>query len=88
MAKNVRVKLSHGGMRELLNSGTARAALQGPAQTILARAKASAPVDTGAYRDSLHIDEDRTDRVVLRVGSNLDYAVAIQADTGHLARTL
>jgi type V secretory pathway adhesin AidA len=85
---SVRVKLNHRGMRDLLNSSAARAALEGPAQSVLVRAKATAPVDTGAYRDSLHIAEDRTDRVVLRIGSNLDYATTIQANTGHLARAL
>jgi hypothetical protein len=75
-------------MQELLNSDVARAALQGPAQTVLAHAKATAPVDSGAYRDSLRIVEDHTDRIVLRVGSSLDYANVIQANTGHLARSI
>jgi hypothetical protein len=50
----------------------------------------AAPVASGAYRDSLHIETDHTDRMVKRVvsdvgagrrGGNLSYALVVEANT-------
>jgi hypothetical protein len=84
----VRVKLNSRGMRDLLNSSGTRAALHEAGAPILARLKATALVDSGAYRDSLRMEDDTTDRAVVRIGSSLPYAGAVQANTGHLARGL
>jgi hypothetical protein len=48
----------------------------------------SAPVASGAYRDSLHIETDHTDRMVKRVVADVDYALVVEANTGNLARAL
>lgn len=51
-------------------------------------ARATAPVDTGEYLDSIHIETDHTDRMVKRVISNVPYAMIVEARDGVLARAL
>jgi hypothetical protein len=62
--------------------------LEDSAQRALSAAQGSAPVASGAYRDSLHIETDHTDRMVKRVVSDVDYALVVEANTGTLARAL
>lgn len=64
------------------------ALLERSAQNVLGAAQSSAPVASGAYRDSLHIDTDKTDRMVKRVVAEVDYALVVEANTGNLARAL
>lgn len=87
MAKN-RVKLNSAGMQSLLNDPKVAAELARRMGPVLAQAQANAPVDTGTYRDSLHIEAAVTDRVVARVVSDVDYALNVEAGTGNLARAL
>jgi hypothetical protein len=84
----ITIKLSDIGMGELLNSDDVRSALTERAQQILAKAKADAPVDTGAYRDGLHIEQATTDRAVVRVSGSTDHDWIVEAKTGNLARAL
>lgn len=84
-----RVKINHRGIQEYLDGRHGvDALLEREAQERLARAKASAPVKTGAYRDSLHVQTVHTDRMVKRIVSDVDYALALEANTGNLARSL
>jgi len=55
----------------------------------LAAAKSSAPVDTGAYRDELHLEhhESRFRRTTRVVGDD-DKTLLIESKTGNLARAL
>lgn len=76
------------GIRELLTSDETRAVLTDKAQAVEAAAKSSAPVASGAYRDSIHIEQDTTDRAVTRVVSDAPHAFVVQANTGNLARAL
>ncbi len=62
--------------------------LETEAAAVEARAKASAAVRSGAYRDSIHIETDRTDRMVKRVVSDVPYALVLEARDGTLARAL
>jgi hypothetical protein len=62
-----RIQLNHEGIGELLKSDDVRAFITSIAEQVLARAKADAPVVSGAYRDGLHIEQEETDRVVVRV---------------------
>jgi hypothetical protein len=79
----------HGpAIRALLNSPGVRADLEARGDRVLAAAQASAPVESGRYRESLTVWSDTTDRAVVRVGSELDYAPAVEAATGNLARAL
>lgn len=84
----IRVTLNHGGMGALLNSGEVRSELTARAQAVLQAAQASAPVDSGAYRDGLHIEQATTDRAVVRVAGSTDYDWVVEKDTGNLARSL
>jgi hypothetical protein len=83
-----RVKMKSAGIKELLNSGETRAMLTSKARGALAAARANAPVATGEYRASLQIVQDTTDRAVVRVGSTAPHALAVEANTGNLARAL
>ena len=83
-----RFKLNHAGMAALLKSAGVRAVLTPKAEQVLAAAKASAPVDTGAYRDGLHIEHDTTDRAVERVVGGSDHDMIVEANHGTLASSL
>jgi hypothetical protein len=59
------------------------------AQSTLNTAKANAPVDTGEYRDGLHLEhhQSRYRRVTRVVGSD-DKTLLIESRTGNLARSV
>ena len=84
----IKVKLNHASMADLLKSAEVRAALTTRAEAVLAKAQADAPVATGEYRDSLHIEQDTTDRAAVRVVAGTDHAWVVEAKTGNLARAL
>ena len=83
-----RVTLNHGGMRALLNDAGVRADLTRRMGPVLGEAVASARVATGAYRDSLRIEQATTDRAVVRVVADVPHSFVVQASTGNLARAL
>lgn len=83
-----RIKLNHGGMADLLKSAGVRTTLTSHANSVLSAAQASAPVASGDYRASLHLVQATTDRAVVRVASDVDYAMVVEANTGNLARAL
>lgn len=85
---STRVTLKHPGMAALLKSSGVRAFVTSRAQAVESAAKSSAPVDTGAYRDSIHIEQDTTDRAVVRVVAGTDHAFVVEANYGVLARAL
>lgn len=59
------------------------------AEEALGIAKATAPVDTGSYRDQLHIETRQSRyRTVLRVVGSDPKTMLIEAKTGNLARAL
>jgi hypothetical protein len=69
------------------HSAPIRALVVGKAQEIAARARSSAPVDTGAYRDSIHVEVIETPyRTVARVVADSDDALLVESRTGNLAR--
>lgn len=84
----IRVEVNGRGMGELLNSADVRADLTRRAERVLAAAKASAPVETGAYRDGLHVEQATTDRAVVRIAGSTDHDFYVEAATGNLARAL
>lgn len=81
-----RLKLNSGGFKELLNSGEVRGLLTERAQSVLAAAQASAPVVSGEYQASLHLEQDSTDRARVRVVASAPHALVVEANTGNLAR--
>jgi hypothetical protein len=81
-------KFNGAGVGDLLRSEGVQAHLRRKAEGVLAAAKAGAPVVSGHYRDSLYLEEAVTDRAKVRVKSEATYAMAVEADTGNLARAL
>lgn len=83
------VKLNHRGMSELLKSAGVQRFLHERAERAAAAARSSAPVDTGAYRDSIRVqDQTHPSRVVSRVVADVPYAMVVESKTGNLARSL
>lgn len=83
-----KVTLNHAGMAALLKSAEVRAALTPRAEAVLAAAKADPHDDTGDYENSLHIQNDTTDRAVVRVVAGDWKGHILEAKYGILARAL
>lgn len=84
-----KVKLNHGGIQSYLDGDHGvEALLDAQAEESASRARASAPVDSGEYLASIHVETDRTDRMVKRVVADVPYAMVVEANTGTLARSL
>ena len=84
-----RFKINPGGIEELLTGPAAVAACKPKAEETLARAKGSAPIETGAYAASIHlVVEDHPQRKAFHVVAGVDYAMEVEAKTGNLARSL
>jgi hypothetical protein len=81
-------KLIYTGVGEMLREGFIRQRLHESADRIAAAAKANAPVESGSYRNSIHVEDDTTDRAVVRVVAGVPYAINVEAATGNLARAL
>ena len=88
MAARVRVELNRAGIRKLLFDPGVRADLTRRMRRVEAAAKVTAPVETGAYRDSIRTESASTDRAVERVVADVDHALDVEAHTGNLARAL
>ncbi|WP_169515674.1 HK97 gp10 family phage protein [Glaciibacter superstes] len=59
------------------------------AEQVAAAARASAPVDTGDYRDSIHVEVVHTPfRVVAKVVADSDHAMLVESKHGTLSRAL
>lgn len=84
----VRVKLNSRGMDDLLHDDGVRDFLAGRAERVADQARRTAPVETGEYRESIHVETDVTDRVVARVVSDDDKSHWIESWTGNLSRAL
>jgi hypothetical protein len=84
-----KVVLNGGGMRSLLKDSGVVDHLEGRMEDVLADAVANAPVDTGAYVDSLRLETvEHPTRTVVRVVADVDHALAVEAGTGTLSRAL
>lgn len=63
--------------------------VRGICDQIAGNARASAPVDTGEYRDSIHVEMEATPyRVIGKVVASSGHAMAVEARTGNLQRAL
>lgn len=83
-----KVKLNRSGMRALLNDDGVRDDLTRRMQPVEAYAVGNAPVETGEYRDKIHIVQDTTDRVAVRLVADAPHSLVVEAATGNLARAL
>lgn len=83
-----KVTLNHRWFRAFLKSDDARRVAHAGAEKVLAEAQSTARVDTGAYRDSLHIVSDTTDRAVERVATDDPGGMAIEVRDNTLRSAL
>lgn len=81
-------KLNYGGVGDVLKSAAVRAYITGHAEAVLAAAQADPHDDTGAYEAGLHIVQDTTDRVAVRVVAGDWKGFILEAEYGILARAL
>jgi hypothetical protein len=88
VAASNRIVINHAGMSELLKSDGVRALLRDKAEAVASRARSSAPVASGEYRDSIDVVSATTDRAVERVVATAPHALIVEAKTGNLARAL
>lgn len=87
MAK-VRVTLDSSGVLGMLSEAGVRAALIERADRVVAAAKASAPVASGDYRDSIHRVSATESRAIEMIVADDWKSHIIESRTGNLARAL
>lgn len=85
----IHIDFNEGFFDEVLNSAGVRAAVDLAAERVASAAKATAPVRTGTYRDSIHVEhEQAAHRQVALVVADAPYSIYVEANTGNLARAL
>jgi hypothetical protein len=62
-----RVRLNSRGMRALLNDPGVRTDLHRRGERVADRARSTAPVDEGTFQGSFTVEDDTTDRPVVRI---------------------
>lgn len=83
-----KVKVNHRGMEEVLKSSGTRRELTRRAERVLSAAQDDPHDDTGAYEAGLHIEQDTTDRAVVRVVSGDFKGHILESKYGILSRAL
>lgn len=83
-----RVRLISRGMSQLLKDDGVGAFVAHVAERVADNARASAPVKTGRYRDSIRVVRGTTDRAVARVVASAPHAMLVESRTGNLARAM
>lgn len=84
-----RVVVHSSAIRKMLSSAGVKSDLRARAEKVASAAQASAPVETGEYRDSIHVqDASSGTRARMRVVSNAEHALVVEANTGNLAKAL
>ena len=85
----VRVEFNERFFDGILQSAGVKALTKAAAEKALAQAKASAPMDTGDYRDGLKVEEvAREHRTTYMVVGHDRKTMLIESKTGNLARAL
>ncbi|HET6865465.1 MAG TPA: hypothetical protein VFH80_28310 [Solirubrobacteraceae bacterium] len=88
----VDVRVNNQGLAELRCSPGVQAELERLMERAKSQARADAPVESGDYRDSLQVTVDVTKgarpRARARLGSDVDYAMQVEAAHGTLNRAL
>lgn len=87
------VKVDLSGLESFLDdvghSGAVEMLVDSVARDVMAEARLSAPVKTGDYQRSIHVETVRTrHRTVAKVVADVPHALAVEARTGNLARAL
>lgn len=83
------MKWNEGFFSEILHSAKVTRLISDPGETVAALARANAQVDTGAYRDGIHmkIVSTPTRNIAVIVASD-PKSLIIEARTGNLAKAL
>lgn len=85
----VRVRINHAGMNALLHDAGVRADLVARGERVLSAAESAAPVESGAYKASLHlVVDEHPSRVAVHIGASVAYGMEVEADHGTLSRAL
>jgi len=74
----VRFKLNHGAFVPLTYTAGMRAMLSAKAAAVLAAAQSASPVASGHYRESFRVAFTTTDRNVIRVHNDAEYATTVE----------
>lgn len=83
------MKWNEGYFRALGHSPEVTAIVAGIAEDVAGIARAGALVDTGAYRDSIHVEiESTAARNVAKVVASDPKSLFLESETGNLARAL
>lgn len=86
---NTRVRLNSSEIQSYLDGGHGVSSLLNEAASrVLSAAQSAAPVKSGEYQSSLHLETDHTDRMVVRVVADAPHAMVVEARDGVLARAL
>ena len=89
MVLGVMVKFNDKYFDELMNSAGVKAMTRRAAEKTLEYAKAHAPVDTGAYRDGLQIEEVKhAHRTTYMVVGTDQKTLLVESKTGNLRKAL
>lgn len=89
MSRRARIKVNERAVESLKAIPEVGDHLRDLAESVLDRARSTAPVKSGAYRASLRVEDDVVDDAqVARVVADVPYAIYVEADTGTLARAL
>lgn len=87
----IKIDLNSRGVAQVLSSAEVYAALRAEAEEVAARARASAPVNTGDYRNSIRVEtgpsliDGRARAIVL---ASAPHARVVEARTGNLSGSL
>lgn len=82
------IEIDSGFFERLGTSPAVTALVVGVAERVAANARESAPVDSGAYRDSIGVSVKRQKRSVALVTATDKKSMLIEAKTGNLVRAL
>lgn len=89
-APRVKVVTNRDALRQLRSEPTVAALVRSRAERVRDEARSTAPVLTGAYRDSIVV-LDRSNKKSggrFSIGSDVPYAMVLEARTGNLARAI
>lgn len=84
-APRAKLTLDHRAVGRILTSDRMYDVLEREAEPVLAAIKDAAPVDSGEYRDKLHLERHLTDRAVVRIVAGADYGLAVEARDAPMA---
>lgn len=84
-----KVTINPRGLNAALSTPAVERELQQIADSVAARARAGAPVESGSYRDSIRTEMDHGwVRPRARIIADVAHALAVESRTGNLARAL